>query len=196
MRMNSMVHITTEKIFKRESRLKLLFIPPHISSMKIKTSHFVIGLFTLVMFSCKTDNRQVTSDMIHFPPSSGESDEEAPIMTFDSVQINFGKIAIGEKVTHSFKFTNTGKSPLIISQVNPSCGCTTPKDWPTEPIAPGESGQITVEFNSKGFPGKVDKSVSVLTNCIPRTIDLKIFGEVVGVEKIDEVKPAIEMHME
>lgn len=164
--------------------------------MKIKTFHFAITLAVITLVSCKTDNRQVTSDMLHFPPSSGETDEDAPIITFDSVQFNFGQIAIGEKVTHVFKFTNTGKSPLVISQVNPSCGCTTPKDWPTEPIAAGESGQITIEFNSKGFPGKVDKSVSILTNCIPRSLDLKITGEVLGVEKIEKVKPGIEMHME
>lgn len=164
--------------------------------MKIKVFHLIITSTIFVLAACKTDNRQVTSDMLHFPPSSGEADVDVPVIEFDSTSCNFGQMAIGEKFTHVFKFSNTGESPLIISQVNPSCGCTTPKDWPKEPIAPGESGQITVEFNSKGFPGKVEKSISIFTNCIPRTVDLKITGNVIGVENIEKQKPIIEMEME
>ncbi len=145
---------------------------------------------SVMLFSCKTDNRQVTSDMLNFPPLEGnESSEDVPVIVFDSAVCRFGTIAIGEKFSHSYRFVNKGKSPLVISQVTPSCGCTTPKDWPHEPIMPGEEGHITVEFNSKGFPGKIDKSISVLTNCIPKEWTLKLDGNVSGLEAEQPEQP-------
>ncbi|MFM7234849.1 MAG: DUF1573 domain-containing protein, partial [Flavobacteriales bacterium] len=91
---------------------------------------------------------------------------------------------------------NTGSAPLIITQVNPSCGCTSAKDWPQDPIGPGQSGQITVEFNSNGNSGRVDKSISVLTNCIPAVEVLRMQGLVVGANTIAPSKPPVEMEME
>ncbi len=164
-----------------------------ISQMK-KTLFFLISL--IVFSSCKTDNRQITADMIHFPDEAGQAGDDVPVIVFDSLSANFGTMAIGEKFTHSFKFKNEGKAPLIISQVNPSCGCTVPKNWPHEPLAPGESGEIVVEFNSKGSPGKIDKNISVLTNCVPKVIELKIAGMVSGVETQVESKKPIEMEFE
>ncbi len=157
---------------------------------------FLFCLATAFLFSCKTDNRQITADLINFPPSEGASvDGKGPVIAFDSTVMNFGTIAIGEVINHTFRFKNTGKSALLISQVSPSCGCTTPKDWPKEPILPGEEGQISVEFNSRGFTGQIDKSISVLTNCTPATYDLKLKGNVSGEEK-DPVKYRYEMEME
>lgn len=166
--------------------------------MKMNDMRILLCVFAVAfgIAGCQTDQRQITADMIHFPPSGSEESADAPVIAFDSVSFNFGKIAIGEKVTHSYRFVNKGNTPLVISQVTPSCGCTTPKDWPHEPIAPGESGQISIEFNSKGFPGKIDKSISVLTNCVPKVIDLKLTGEVSGTESIKEQKWKIEMEME
>lgn len=157
--------------------------------------YFIISLLLSVgLFSCTTDNRQVTADMINFPPSAdSEASGDIPVIDFDSTTVHFGKLVIGEKFVHSYKFKNSGKSPLIISQVTPSCGCTTPKDWSKEPILPGESGQITVEFNSTGFPGKIDKTVSVLTNCLPRTINLSLSGEVLGIESFDKNNQSFDM---
>jgi hypothetical protein len=159
-----------------------------------KTIACLFALMTLL--ACQSDNKQITSDMIHFPPSGGGQSENAPIISFDSTTCNFGTLAIGEKYPHTFRFTNTGQSPLIITQVNPSCGCTTAKDWPQQPIAPGESGQISIEFNSTGNSGKVDKSISVLTNCIPAVEVLRIQGTVVGVDNIAPVKSPVQMEME
>lgn len=150
-----------------------------------------------MLFACKTENRQVTADMINFPPSEGSADANSnlPVITFDSTVMNFGIIAIGEKVNHTFRFKNTGKKPLLISQVTPSCGCTTPRDWSKEPILPGEEGQISVEFNSRGFSGQIEKTISVLTNCVPATYELKLKGNISGQEQ-DPVKYRYEMEME
>jgi hypothetical protein len=164
----------------------------------MKITKRIVGLSAVVilLFACKSDNKQITSDMIHFPPSGGNQSENAPVITFDSVICNFGILAVGEKFPHTFYFTNTGKSSLIIAQVSPSCGCTTAKDWPQQPIAPGESGKISVEFNSSGNSGKVDKSITVLSNCIPAATTLRIQGNVVGIDFTNESKPPIQMEME
>ncbi len=166
--------------------------------MKKKAIIFQVLVLSLSMalLSCKSDSRQITADMINFPPAEGEAGTgKIPVIQFDSTTMNFGTIAIGEKVNHSFKFKNTGKAALIISQVTPSCGCTTPKDWPKHPIFPGEEGQISVEFNSSDFPGQIEKSISVLTNAIPATFDLKLKGNVSG-EKGNDAKFRYEMDME
>lgn len=156
----------------------------------------LMATLVLIAYACKSDNRQITADMIHFPDQNGQAPENAPMIAFDSAICNFGMLAIGEKFTHTFRFTNTGKSPLIISQVNPSCGCTTPKDWPQNPVAPGEAGQITVEFNSNGNSGKVDKTISVLTNCVPGVWVLRLQGTVIGEDVTTKPKQAVEMEME
>lgn len=163
---------------------------------QLKCLFFFLISSLLVLTACNTSDREITADLINFPPSSGESsNKNLPIITFDSTVMNFGVIAIGEKVNHTFKFKNTGKSPLLISQVTPACGCTTPKSWPKEPVLPGESGEISVEFNSSGFSGQIDKSISVLTNCIPATLDLKLKGQVSG-EALPPKTYRYEMEME
>jgi hypothetical protein len=73
-----------------------------------------------------------------------------PITTieFPETTYDYGTVEDGKKVVHIYKFKNTGKNPLIISDAKGSCGCTVP-EWPKEPIAPGKSGEIRVEFDSK-----------------------------------------------
>src|SRR6476469_1721223 len=73
----------------------------------------------------------------------------APAMKFEKETHDFGKVKAGDKVTYEFKFTNTGKSPLIIKDAIATCGCTKP-EWPKTPIKPGEDGAIKVTFNSTG----------------------------------------------
>jgi hypothetical protein len=143
---------------------------------------FFISYFLL---SCKSKgDGLVTSDMIHITAtaSSEKQDYKGPKMTFDQDTLLFGPIAVGERISHVFQFVNSGKSPLIISGVYPSCGCTTLKDWPKDPIAPGASGQISIDFNSTGNSGKVDKTITVSTNAEPTNIVLHLIGDVVGKE--------------
>jgi hypothetical protein len=70
-------------------------------------------------------------------------------ITFDKLEYDYGTVKAGEKVKYNYKFKNTGKEPLIISDAKGSCGCTVP-DWPREPIAPGKTAEIKVEFDSTG----------------------------------------------
>lgn len=131
--------------------------------------------------SCGEEQRQVTTDMINFPKSaSGDLDQPLPRLTFDNLVWEFGTVAEGELISHSYKFTNSGNAPLTIFQVKPGCGCTSLKDWPADPIAPGEGGQISVEFNSNGRKGNVDKLIHVQANTVPATTELKLRGTVLG----------------
>jgi hypothetical protein len=175
--------------------MKINFQPPTLEipdfcAMKRFFRILIFACLTLNLFSCKTDNRQVTADMINFPQSaSGTNTDNLPAITFDEAHFNFGKIAIGEKLSHVFHFTNTGKSPLLIMEVHPTCGCTVAKDWPKTPIAPGEGGDISIDFDSKGFPGKIEKTITVLTNAFPKVTDIKLLGEVSGLEGEQPTEP-------
>jgi hypothetical protein len=115
-------------------------------------------------------------------PTALTAEEQVPsgpttVMTFEHTDFDYGTVKEGEKVKHVYKFKNTGKEPLIISSAKGSCGCTVPK-WPSEPIAPGASGQIDVEFDSKGKPGKQTKRVTVTANTVPAQSFLNISGNV------------------
>jgi hypothetical protein len=87
-----------------------------------------------------------------------------PVITFEKKTHNFGDIYQGDKVEETFKFTNTGNEPLIITNVQVTCGCTTPKGWPRDPIAPGGKGELTIAFNSAGKSGLQNKVVTVISN--------------------------------
>jgi hypothetical protein len=97
---------------------------------------------------------------------------------YDSENYNFGEVTDGDIVKHSFKFTNTGETNLVLIDVTGSCGCTVPENWPKEPIPPGGTGQIDVEFNTHGKVGNTTKSVSVEANTNPTVTKLYITGKV------------------
>jgi hypothetical protein len=102
---------------------------------------------------------------------------DAPVMKFETIHHDFGKIIAGDKVTYEFKFTNSGKSPLIISDAVASCGCTIPT-WPKQPIKPGESAGIKVTFNSAGKMGLQDKQITITANTNPAQNLVHLIGEV------------------
>jgi hypothetical protein len=87
-----------------------------------------------------------------------------PVITWESATHDFGDIYQGDKVEYTYAFTNTGNEPLIITNVQVTCGCTTPKGWPKDPIPPGGKGEITIGFNSTGKIGKQNKVVTIVSN--------------------------------
>lgn len=101
----------------------------------------------------------------------------APVMKFEKQTHDFGKIKEAGIVTYDFKFTNTGNSPLIITDGYASCGCTKPT-WPTAPIKPGENGIIHVTFNSQGKMGLQDKMITITANTVPAQNVVHLIGEV------------------
>ncbi|TPE45996.1 DUF1573 domain-containing protein [Pontibacter mangrovi] len=86
-----------------------------------------------------------------------------PSLTFEEKEFNFGDIAQGDVVEHTFKFTNTGTQPLVIERVDVTCGCTTPA-WSKEPVMPGKTGFVTAKFNSAGKMGQQKKAITVHSN--------------------------------
>ncbi|MFK7809201.1 MAG: DUF1573 domain-containing protein [Saprospiraceae bacterium] len=98
-------------------------------------------------------------------------------MEFEEKEFDFGTINAGEKVNHTYKFKNTGSEPLIISNAKGSCGCTVPS-WPKEPIPVGGTGEIAVQFDSKGKKNKQSKRVTITANTDPAQSFLTIKGEV------------------
>ena len=101
----------------------------------------------------------------------------APVMTFAEQSFDFKDIAADTKVRHTFLFTNTGKSPLLIEDATASCGCTTP-NWTKEPVAPGATGKMEVQFDSRGKHGLINKTVSVRANTQPSITTITIKGNV------------------
>jgi hypothetical protein len=109
--------------------------------------------------------------------SSASLDPNAPVMEFRMETIDFGTITQGDKVTREFVFTNTGKQPLIITEVKVTCGCTDPK-FTKEPIAPGKTSTITVTFNSAGKMGMQSKPITIISNNRDGDVILHLKGEV------------------
>ena len=108
---------------------------------------------------------------------------------FEQTEHDFGTLDEGPKVTHVFNFTNTGKEPLIITSARASCGCTVPQK-PEKPVLPGEVGEITVTYNTKGRVGNFNKAITLTSNAKQSTFILKIKGVVVKVEDGTPEKPA------
>jgi hypothetical protein len=96
----------------------------------------------------------------------GQVATDVTTMKFEVTNHDFGTIKPGASVTYVFKFTNTGKNPLTITNAKGSCGCTVPK-WPKDPILSGAEGEIQVTFNSQGKKGNQHKSITLTANTDP-----------------------------
>ena len=95
---------------------------------------------------------------------------------FDKTSHDFGTFSEKDVQNCTFTFTNAGQAPLIINQAIASCGCTVPT-YTKAPIAPGEKGEIKVEYHGKGkFPGHFKKVITVRTNGEPSMVRLNIEG--------------------
>lgn len=136
----------------------------------------VIIVFTFtVFFACenkqRTDNQTIEDNQKALQPTK----DKFPVMAIDTPSVDLGTLMQGDTIMHVYNFKNTGNMPLVLSNVNASCGCTTPS-YSTEPVAPGERGFITVKFNSKGKEGKLNKTVTAYANTKPaeNTVSFKI----------------------
>ncbi|MBS1683067.1 MAG: DUF1573 domain-containing protein [Bacteroidetes bacterium] len=105
-------------------------------------------------------------------PAETKPEGPLPVIEFDNNNHDFGTVPEGPKVSHTYQVKNTGQAPLIIQDVKPTCGCTTP-DWTKTPIAVGESGFIKAVFDTKGRTGVQNKTISVVANTWPKTTTLK-----------------------
>ncbi|HRI01030.1 MAG TPA: DUF1573 domain-containing protein [Saprospiraceae bacterium] len=160
---------------------------------------FAVVLAIFALTACKNDKAASTTDAAAATatPTPNPADPNAQIQTgeatppaptgpttsveFETMVHDWGELKEGDHMKYAFKFKNTGSEPLVISDAKGSCGCTVP-DWPREPIAPGASGEIKVEFDSKGKGSedgsKQTKKVTVTANTNPTQTYLTITGVV------------------
>lgn len=98
------------------------------------------------------------------------------VIRFKGQEYDFGIISLKEEVYYGFEFSNPGKTPLIISNVKTSCGCTIP-EWPRKPVKPGAKGEIKVAYDAAS-PGVFHKTITVYFNGKNSPVELKIKGKV------------------
>lgn len=91
---------------------------------------------------------------------------QGAIISWEKSTHDFGDVVQGDKVEHTFRFKNTGNQDLVITNVEVTCGCTTPKGWPRDPITPGGGGELTVAFDSEGKIGKQNKVITITSNSV------------------------------
>jgi hypothetical protein len=137
-----------------------------------------LGLITVaVLASCNSANSNNKSADSTSAKTANVPAGDLPVMKFERETHDFGKIKAGDLVHYDFKFTNTGKSPLIITNATATCGCTKP-EFPKTPIAPGASDVIKVTFNSTAKMGLQDKQITVTANTNPAESRVHLIGEV------------------
>ena len=145
----------------------------------MKTIYLMMVMLGLLLCSCGEggDKAKLSGDLVTNPKSAKQSIDAQPVIQFDKTEFDFGKILQGEVVSYTFHFTNAGNAPLIISGVDKSCGCTA-SDFPREPIAPGQKGDIKITYDSKGHHGIQSKTLVVKSNTNPSYTNLRIKAEV------------------
>lgn len=148
--------------------------------------YLFIAFIGIVATSCNsntatTPKGQLSTSIVNNPHTANGIDTVSaamkPTMEFTDTVHTFGTIHEGESVSHEFTFKNAGKTPLIITNAQGSCGCTVPV-YPHDPIQPGKSDIIKVTFNSAGKGGHQEKSVTLMTNTTRGIHMLYIKGEV------------------
>lgn len=137
----------------------------------------ILGLSALclvVLTSCKQDpSKKIASENVAVAAERDAVSGDFPVITFDKTEHDFGTIKKGTPAETIFKYTNTGKAPLVVTDIKSSCGCTVPKGWTKDPLAVGESAEFTVKFNGSG-QNKVSKTVTITANTEKGTETVKI----------------------
>ena len=127
----------------------------------------ILGLsaMCLVAFtSCKENATQkIDESNIAAAAERDAVSSKFPVLTFDKNEHDFGEIEAKTAVETTFKYTNNGEAPLVITDIKSSCGCTVPQNWSREPLLPGGSGEFSVKFNGSGA-NKITKTITVTAN--------------------------------
>ncbi|MCI2227895.1 DUF1573 domain-containing protein [Polaribacter sp. MSW13] len=119
-----------------------------------------------VFVSCADSNAKAKINKTNLDKAKSRDVEikrGAALISFDQKVFDFGTVNEGDIVSTVFKVTNSGKTDLVITNAQPSCGCTVPV-WPKAPIKPGETGEIQVKFNTAGKTNRQNKTITLTTN--------------------------------
>jgi len=140
----------------------------------------VLALSTMIFISCNEGNassKVKKENVKEAKKRDVEISKGAAEIQFDRTEFDFGTVNEGDVVEAKFVVINSGKTDLIITKVQPSCGCTVP-EWPRTPIKPGESGEILAKFNTAGKPNRQAKNLTLYTNTAKGREVLKLTGSV------------------
>ena len=118
--------------------------------------------------------------------TASAQDNEKAEFKFNEEKHDFGKVPQGTPVTTIFEFTNIGKEPLILTNVQPTCGCTI-ADFTKTPVKQGEKGLIKITYNA-AFAAPFTKTIVVTSNATTPTKNLIIVGEVVAAKPTSSSK--------
>ena len=160
---------------------------------KFITATLSVAICCALSISLRAQDRPVAPAQPAIEAATPAADEPLGPTTsleFTETTFDWGIITEGDIGAHTYTFTNTGDEPLIITNARGSCGCTIPS-WPREPIAPGETASITVEFNSKGKRGKRNQKVTLTANTNPAMTFIYLTGEVVPPDTRPELPPLL-----
>ncbi len=129
---------------------------------------FLILTAATFFVACQTAEKEAEKTLTEEEKAQAGADvaNYTTIEWLDSINQDLGKIKEGQVLEINYRFKNTGTKPLVIENVNATCGCTVPEK-PEKPFAPGEEGVIKAKFDSKGRPGAQTKTVTVLANTNP-----------------------------
>ena len=127
----------------------------------------ILGLSAVCMIaftSCK-DNAEskINSENVAEAAERDANSGKLPSIEFNETEHDFGTIPNGTPVTTVFEYKNVGSSPLVVSDIKSTCGCTVPSDW-TKEVMPGDTGKFTVQFNGKGNGNQINKTITMTTN--------------------------------
>ena len=137
-------------------------------------NRFLFVIFVFTLFSCSPQKgNHKKAEIIVSEKSTGITE-----ITFNEEIHDFGQLISGEIVIATFVFTNSGKHNLVIDKIESDCGCVQ-VEFSKEPIKPGETGIIEVEFDSSGMFGKQFKSIEIHTNC-KEPKHLAIFAKIIN----------------
>jgi len=136
-----------------------------------KTNHLIsaVSLLCIMLFSCINFGQEL------------DSKDDLGVFHFEEEVIDYGKITQNDNGIRTFKFTNRGRAPIVISKVKTTCGCTVPT-YPKQAILPGETGTIDIKYATNRV-GTFSKSITVISNADNGQKKLRIKGNVIAKPK-------------
>ncbi len=132
--------------------------------MKILRSNLIMGLLLFFYSNCLSQVDSIKK-------------KDSPILSFENENHDFGTIKKGEVITYNYKFTNLGNIPLIITDVNTGCDCTT-AEWPKDSIKKGEIYFIKITYKSEEEGGDQAKEIIISSNSITPKKTIRFTGYV------------------
>lgn len=134
--------------------------------MKVFFKSIVLVTFLAAFIACgkKDASTKINSENLENAKNRDvEIKNGAALISFDRDTHDFGTVTEGEIVETTFKVTNSGKTDLVITDAQVTCGCTVPV-WPKTPIKPGQTEDIKVKFDTRGKTNRQQKNITLITN--------------------------------